>query len=39
MYACSEGQNEKIHVEFGEVEAGVTAIKWIEVANESLVNT
>jgi len=39
MYTCSEAQNKvKIHVEFGEVEAGVTAIKWIEIVNESLVS-
>lgn len=34
---CCEGPR-KIHVEFGEVEADVTAIKWIEIINESCVS-
>lgn len=33
---CCEGR--KIHVEFGEVEADATAIKWIEIINESCVS-
>ena len=39
MYNCSEAQNKKIYVEFGEVEAGSTATKWIEIVNESMVST
>ncbi|XP_025995875.1 cilia- and flagella-associated protein 65 [Solenopsis invicta] len=27
--------NRKIHVEFGEVETGATAVKWLEIVNES----
>lgn len=28
----------KIHVEFDEVETGATAVKWLEIVNESCVS-
>lgn len=35
---CCEAPSRKIHVEFGEVETGATAVKWIEIINESCVS-
>ncbi|XP_072767070.1 cilia- and flagella-associated protein 65 [Anoplolepis gracilipes] len=32
-----EGPSKKIHVEFGEVETGAAAVKWIEIVNESCI--
>lgn len=34
---CCEALGKKIHVEFGEVETGAAAVKWIEIINESCV--
>ena len=30
--------NRKIHVDFGEVETGVTTFKWLEIFNKSCVS-
>lgn len=35
---CCEALGKKIHVEFGEVETGAAAVKWIEIINESCVS-
>lgn len=33
-----EATSRKIHVEFGEVETGAAAVKWLEIVNESCVS-
>lgn len=35
--SCEE-PSRKIYVEFGEVEAGAAAVKWIEIINQSCVS-
>jgi len=35
---CREANRKQIHVDFGEIETGATAVKWLEIINESCVS-